>query len=152
MMFAIFFFSHKFIFSHSKHIYCSYHISYFLQKKDICQDSIDYVLGTNKHLKAQYHNIVININEKFTLHWYRVDVCSTLGPLYLWHMTSTCLCASPIGHEAWLVVFSAPAQTSHILPPITFYWAEYYIIWLTQDLWKVYFHVYSTRRNKKQIF
>ena len=101
--------------------------------------------------KAQYHNIIISVNEKFTFDWYRLDVCNTLGLLCLWHMRSTWLCASPIWTRGSASsVFCPCPHITHISPNYILLGRISYN--LTQDIWKVHFHVYSTRRNKKQIF
>ena len=147
MMFTILFFSHKFIFSHLLQL------SYIIfPSENKIYVRIDYVLGTNTHHpKAQYHNIIISVNETFILHWYRVGVYRTLGLPRLWHMRSTWLSASPIWTRSLASsVFCPCPDITHISPNYILLGRILYN--LTQDIWEVHFYVYSTRRNKTQIF
>lgn len=101
---------------------------------------------------ASYNNITISTHGKFTFHGHKGCLVSATLQAATVHKTamqvSLALCVSPLSWEL-SICFSAPAKISHTVPLITFHWAESYVVLTNASICKVYFHLYSTRRNKK---
>lgn len=101
---------------------------------------------------VSYNNITISTHGAFTFHGHKGCLVSAAPQGSYCTPDSNASQAdfvpSPLRWKL-SICFSAPAKVSHTVPPITFHWAESYVVLTNASICKVYCHLYSTRRNKK---
>lgn len=114
-------------------------------------NSVCYTAATN-NLKAQYCIIISPLGPMGHVQFMDIkDVSCLQHPRAATvHLTAmqVRLCPSPLRWKL-SICFSAPAKVSHTVPPVTFHWAESYVVLTNTSICKVYCHLYSTRRNNK---